>query len=216
MRRSAWITLAVVIALIIAAAVYAHQARRPGSTLASILPAPATVEVPVGTVLDVRLETGLSTKTARVGDHFDAVVAAPVSVGGETAIPAGAAVTGHLIVAEQPGKIKGRGELELAYDRLRFDGRDYPLDSRSRLYESRSGKSKDIAMVGGGAAAGGLLGGLLGESAGAALKGVVVGGAAGTAASLLTRGPQLELGRGTTLEFRLDHPLQVRKPKGAA
>jgi hypothetical protein len=117
-----------------------------------------------------------------------------------------------VILAEQPGKASGRGQLQLAYDQVSFDGRSYDLGSRSRVYQSKSGTKKDVALIGGGAVAGGILGGVLGGGAGVA-KGAVIGGAAGTGASLLTRGPQLELGRGMALQILLGQSVSVRAPK---
>jgi len=42
-------------------------------------------------------------------------------------------------------------------------------------------------------------------------KGAAVGAAAGTGASLLTRGPQLTIERGTVLNASLDQSLSVRR-----
>jgi hypothetical protein len=133
-------------------------------------------------------------------------------VEGAVAIPAGAQVEGHVILAEQPGKSSGRGHLQLQYDEVAFGGHRYELDTRSRVYTSASGSKKDAALIGGGAVAGGVLGGILGGSAGSAVKGAVVGGAAGTGASLLTRGPQLTLEAGRVLTMSLDHDVRVVPP----
>lgn len=211
MKRIYWIFGAIALAVVGAATVFAMQPN--GSGVLSLLTlGESRINVPQGTALAMRLQTTLSTKTANVGDRFEAGVSSPVHVNGKLAIPEGAQVSGHVILAEQPGKTSGRGLLQLAYDQLRFDGRSYNLGSRSPVYESKSGTKKDVALIGGGAVAGGILGGVLG---GSAVKGAVIGGAAGTGASLLTRGPQLELGRGTALSLRLDQSMSVRTPKPA-
>jgi len=214
MKKMFWIIGAAAVVLIAAVAVFAMQPK--GSPAAFSLPIVGAVRinVPQGTVLAMRLQTTLSTKTAQVGDRFEAGVSSPVHVSGRLAIPEGAQISGHVILAEQPGKASGRGQLQLAYDQVRFDGHSYNLGSRSQVYESKSGTTKDVAMIGGGAVAGGIVGGILGGGSGAA-KGAAVGGAAGTGASLMTRGPQLELERGTALQLRLDQSVSVRTPKAA-
>ena len=215
MKKMFWILGAVAVVLIAAVAVFAMQPKGTDSAFSLPIVGAVRINVPQGTVLAMRLQTTLSTKTANVGDRFEAGVSAPVHVNGKLAIPEGAQVSGHVILAQQPGKASGRGQLQLAYDQVRFDGHSYNLGSRSQIYESKSGTTKDVALIGGGAVAGGIVGAVLGGGSGAA-KGAAVGGAAGTGASLMTRGPQLELGLGTALQVRLDQSVSVRVPKAAA
>ena len=212
MRKLALILGAAVAVVVAVAVVYATQPKDGTGIFALAAAGGSRIEVPQGTALSMRLQTTLSTKTAQVGDRFEAEVSSPVYVNGELAIPEGAEVSGRLIVAEQPGKASGRGKLQLAYDKLRFDGHSYDLNSRSPVYESQSGTAKDVGLIGGGAVAGGVVGGVLDGGSGA-VKGAVIGGAAGTGASLLTRGPQLELGQGTALRLQLDESLSLRQPK---
>jgi type IV secretory pathway VirB10-like protein len=219
MKKQTWIILAVVASLIGAGTIYAMQQKdsAPNSPTASVshgIALSSNIQIPQGTGLAMTLQTTISTKTAQVGDRFQATVSSPVHVNGEMAIPEGSQVSGHVIVAKQPGKASGRGELQLAYDQLSFDGRSYNLNSQSQVYVSKSGTKKDVELVGGGAVAGAVLGAVLGGGAGAA-KGAVVGGAAGTGASLLTRGPQLELAQGMALQTHLES-MSVRRVKQAA
>ncbi|MGH2610321.1 MAG: hypothetical protein ACRDHF_14660 [Tepidiformaceae bacterium] len=204
----------VALVLLVGVGVYAYQANDEVRTtvdgvVADMNPVEEKVAIPSGTEFAIRLETTLTTKESRVGDHFIATVAEPVFVDGEIVVPVGAEVSGRVILAEQPGKASGRGHLQFAYDELRFDGRSFDLNTQSQVYESESGTGKDAAMIGGGAAGGAIIGGVAGGSAGDAAKGAIIGGAAGTAASLMTRGPQLELPAGTILRFRLDEGLEV-------
>jgi hypothetical protein len=222
MERSNRVAAAVIgisVAVLLGLSVYALQARQNGNQNVDSSPTPfpqsvfaQRLVVPEGTPISVRLGTTLSTKTANVGDRFAATVNSPVRVENTTVIPAGAAVEGHVILAQQPGKASGRGHLQLEYDQVAFDGHRYDLDTRSRVYTSASGSKKDAEMIGGGAVAGGVLGGILGHSAGSAVEGAVIGGAAGTGASLLTRGPQLTLAAGRELTMTLDRDVKVVPP----
>lgn len=215
MNRNVWMPALVVAAILGAVTVFALNNPQGVEELKNDLPLVAEshrVGVPAGTPIALTLGTTISTKTASVGDRFSATVSAPVHLDGDVVIPAGADVEGRVVVAEQPGKSSGRGQLQLAFESLSFGGREYMLDSKSQVYVSKSGTGKDAAIIGGGAVTGGVVGGVLGGSAGDAAKGAVVGGAAGTAASLLTRGPQLTLERGTAVRFTLDRDLEVEPP----
>jgi hypothetical protein len=219
MKKKVWVIIAIVATLIGAGTIYAMQQKdsAPNAPIASVrggVPFSSNIQIPQGTALAMSLQTTLSTKTAQVGDRFQATVSSPVHVDGQLAVPVGSQVSGHVILAKQPGKASGRGELQLAYDQLSFDGRSYNLHTQSQVYTSKSGTKKDVELVGGGAVAGAIVGGVLGGGAGAA-KGAVVGGAAGTGASLLTRGPQLELAQGTALQTHLES-MSVRRTKQAA
>ena len=219
-RHVALITTLAAFVLLVAVGVYAYQSNEGvratvQDVVAEVTPGDERVEVPSGTQVAIRLETTLTTKNSKVGDRFVATLVEPIVVNGETAVPAGAEITGHVILAEEPGKASGRGHLQLAYNELRYGGQTVDLNSRSQIYESESGTKKDAAIIGGGAAGGAIIGGVTGGSAGDAAKGAVIGGAAGTAASLMTRGPQLELTAGTILYFRLDERLEVVPAEGA-
>ena len=225
MKKNVWIIAAVAVAVLGAGTIYAMQAKdaspgaptESGSSASRSTPtaSPSNIVIPQGTALAMRLQSTISTKTAQVGDRFQAEVSSPVNVNGRLAIPAGSNVTGHVILAKQPGKASGRGELQFSYDQVAFDGRSYDLNTNSQVYTSKSGTTKDVALIGGGAVAGGIVGGVLGGK-GDIAKGAAVGGAAGTGASLLTRGPQLVLEQGTVLQTSLDQSLSVRRTKQPA
>jgi type IV secretory pathway VirB10-like protein len=223
MNKTPWIVGGgVALALITVGTIYAMQANKAEVTTSTEQLAAGTkatgtsavsgsrILVPQGTMLALTLQTGLATKTTRVGDRFEATVASPVHVDGRLAIPEGAKVTGHVILAEQPGKASGRGQLQLSYDQLAFDGHSYDLGTRSEVYESKSGTKKDVALIGGGAVAGGIVGAVVGGDKSVA-KGAAAGAVAGTGASLLTRGPQLTIASGTVLNASLDQAVSVRR-----
>jgi len=215
MNKTPWIIGTVAVALITAGTIYAMQAKdTPSDTNIQAglggATASSRIIVPEGTQIAMTLQTGLTTKTANVGDRFEATMAAPVSVNGRVAIPDGAKVSGHVILVEQPGKASGRGLLQLSYDTVSFGGHAYDLGSHSLVYESASGTKKDVALIGGGTVAGGVVGAIVGGDKSVA-KGAAVGAVAGTGASLMTRGPQLTLERGTALSASLDQAVSVRR-----
>lgn len=225
MNRKTWIAVAVGVALVAAVSVFAMQNRTTGSDIAVNGDTKttgfklgglgsSTITVPAGTAFSAVLQTTLSTKTTNPGDRFSARVLSPVLVNGKIAVPEGAALHGHVVLAEQPGKASGRGKLQLAYDSIEFGGHSYQLDLRSPVYESKSGTGKDVGLIGGGAVVGGVIGGVAGGSKDIG-KGAAIGAVTGTGASLMTRGPQLELGAGSTLRFTLDRDVDVRPARSA-
>src|SRR5678816_1977816 len=117
MNKYVWIAAAVAVAVLGAGTIYAMKANdatltsttTSGSTAKTSL---ANITVPQGTSIPMRLQSTISTKTAQVGDRFQANVSAPVHVSGVVAIPEGSRVSGHVILARQPGKASGRGELQ--------------------------------------------------------------------------------------------------------
>ena len=99
-------------------------------------PAPArAVVVPAGTPVAILLDSELSTRTAQPGDRFHARVAAPVRVHGRVVIPRGAEIEGHVATSDPPGSGVRPGRMQLTYELVRFDGRAYGLNSKSRMYE---------------------------------------------------------------------------------
>jgi type IV secretion system protein VirB10 len=78
-------------------------------------------------------------------------------------------------------------------------------------------KSGDLGTVLTSTGAGAGVGGLIGVAAGSAGKGAAIGGAAGAAAGimamLLTRGPEMEVPRGSVLDIQLDRPLYLDDDK---
>jgi hypothetical protein len=189
---------------------------RPVSPKPSAPKAAATITVPAGTAIALAMSTPLTTKTATTGQQFTATVAEDVVMDGGVVIPAGAEVTGHLVLAQRSGKTSGRAYMQLAYDNLTFGGKTYEVASVGDTVWGKGGGGKDAKMIGGGAAAGAVIGGILGGSAGSAVKGAVIGGAAGTGASLMTRGPDLEIKSGQKVTLSLDQPVAVAKPKTGA
>ena len=64
----------------------------------------ATITVPAGTVVPLTLVSPIKSKSTKVGDAVRAVVAFPVTVGAQIAIPAGTYVEGVVTVADSTDK----------------------------------------------------------------------------------------------------------------
>src|SRR5262249_23224461 len=82
-------------------------------------PAPKKVTIPSGTSLSIRLVDELDSETAQDGQSFKATLDAPLSVDGETVIPAGYEIQGHVIEVKSAGKFAGKSVMALQLDRIR-------------------------------------------------------------------------------------------------
>ena len=174
-------------------------------------PKPQPIVVPAGTTLTVRVGQALSSKTSQSGQTFLATLAQPVSVGGRTAIPAGATISGTVVSAKSKGKIKGEGELSLALTNVTVKGQSYPIQT-GVLDSTTKGKGKrTAATTGGGAAGGALIGGLAGGGKGAGI-GALVGAGAGLLGGAMTGNQQIEIPAESALSFRLSAPLTLPPP----
>ena len=85
--------------------------------------APAFV-VPAGTTLTVRLGQELGSKTSAAGQSFSATLDRDVVVGGQTAIAAGASVTGKVVFARPVGALAGEASLQLKLVSVNVDNAD--------------------------------------------------------------------------------------------
>ncbi|MDP9268670.1 MAG: hypothetical protein M3P27_10170 [Acidobacteriota bacterium] len=165
--------------------------------------------VPQGTVLHVRLNETLSSKSSSPGQSFSAVVDEPITISGKVAIPKGAEATGTVVDAKALGKFKGAARLQIRLESIGFGGNSYHIDSSS-VARTAKGKGKRTAvMVGGGAGLGALIGGLAGGGKGAGI-GALVGAGAGTGGAYFTGNKDVVLPAETMLAFRLLKPIEVK------
>jgi len=178
------------------------------------------VVVPAGTVIPVTLTSRISTKNARDGDGIYGKTVFPITVNNKIVIPEGSFVRGKVTEIRRPGRVKGKGELTLNFQTLVLpSGITVPIYTSlggvggagerkgEATVQGDSSKGEDAKTVGTTAAQGALIGVIADRGKGAVVGGCV-GAAAGTAAVLLTRGKDLVLEPGTTIEIVLDRPLE--------
>ncbi|MFY9562155.1 MAG: hypothetical protein WAQ52_18125 [Terriglobales bacterium] len=171
--------------------------------------AKAAVVVPAGTTLTVRLGEALGSKISSPGQSFTATLAAPVAVGGETVIPAGAEARGTVTDAKALGKFKGAAVLQIKLNSIKVNGVEHSIDT-SAVTRSAKGKGKRTAVLtGGGAGLGAIIGGLAGGGKGAAI-GAVAGAGAGGAGSAFTGNKDVVLPAESAVSFKLEAPLELK------
>ncbi len=162
-------------------------------------------EIPVGTELDLRLQTPLSSKTAQVEQRVDATTLVNLLRGGAVAVPAGSAVEGYVVTVDPATRTDRRGSLVLKFTRLTVNGRTRDVTlSVTQALESE-GIRGEAGKIGVGAGVGAVIGGILGG-----VKGVLAGILMGSGGAVLaTEGKDVELAAGTVLRVRFDAPLDL-------
>jgi BON domain len=173
-------------------------------------PAPVmrTVEVPAGTVVQVRTIDAVDSAVNKAGELFRASLAAPIVIRNEVVVPAGTDVDLRLVDASSAGRIKGRSGLVLQLGRLDYQGQRYELVSNDYEQQGASEGRRTAGTIGGGAAVGAIIGGILGGGKGAAI-GAGTGAGAGTVASAVTKAQQVQIPAETKLDFTLEQPVSV-------
>jgi outer membrane murein-binding lipoprotein Lpp len=171
---------------------------------------PADVNVPAGTNLTIRINQHISVKTSHAGDRFTGEVEEPVvGRGDRVVIPRGAPVSGVVVASHRRGHFKGSSILELRLTYLTLNGSRYALDT-SDLTRTKKGKGKrSAAIIGGGAGAGMLVGGLATGGVGL-LVGGLVGGGGGTLLSGLTGNRDIEIPAESIVRFKLADNLVIQ------
>ena len=169
--------------------------------------------VSADSVIGVRVETTVSSETAKVEDRVEARVVRDVRSGGSVAIPAGSRVIGSVVIVEHGGKFKEQGRLGIRFNTLVLaDGTRLPITTETitRIGEPRAQSS--AARIGGGAVVGAILGAIAGGAKGAAI-GAAAGGGAGTASVMTRDSSEAMLKSGDELTARILSPVTVTVEK---
>jgi hypothetical protein len=186
-------------------------------------------EIPAGTHLLLRLQNTVNSRTAKVGDYVYLVTATPLAAEGGVVIPLGSHVQGVVALVERAGRLRGRAEMAVRLETLTLpSGRQFRLEPRLASIEGDAGgqqvvdrenrvqqgstAAKDAGQIAIFAGSGAALGAMVGRVGnGSAVRGASIGagagGAVGLATVLLTRGKDVELRQGSTMDVVFDRPV---------
>src|ERR1700675_2918994 len=168
---------------------------------------PEKIWIPAGTRVAVVLENGISTRGAKAGDSVYFHTSFPITQNNHIIIPVGSYLRGELIESKRPGRVKGRGEFRMRLDTLIFPN-GYTVDLNATPRSADSGGKETMDSEGKVTGAGGK-GKDVQTVAETTATGAGIGAVAGLGAILLTRGPEAELPRGSTLDIVLEHELAL-------
>jgi type IV secretion system protein VirB10 len=185
--------------------------------------------VPSGTKVLLSLKSAVNTKTAKPGDGVYLVSTFPVIVGSNVLIPVGVYVQGVVDQVQRPGRVKGRAKLLMHFTTMIFpNGQVVPIPGTVNQLPGSNGptvkngegqieqagnKGRDAGNIAKGAGIGAEGGVIGGAAAGSPLTGLATGSLAGAAGgviyTLLTRGDEVVIPEGTSLEMVMQRPLKL-------
>jgi len=182
---------------------------------------PNQLVIPSGTKVPVVLKHAISTKGSREGDAVYAETTFPVVINERVVIPPGTFVQGRITRIRRAGRLKGRAEVLMHFTTLIYptgytvvmpgalqnapgvDKADIK-DAEGTIREDsqkgqKAGKAAEDGLAG--AEGGALIGALGSGSAAGAGIGAGIGGAAGVAIAMLSRGNDVKMDVGTSIEM---------------
>jgi len=191
------------------------QAKISATPTASSAPA-AQLVIPAGTKVPLELKQALSTKNAKEGDSVYAATTFPVVLNDRVLIPAGTYVQGRISHVQRAGRVKGRAEVLMHFTTLIYPSgytvilpgavEQVPGAEKTSVKDQEGTIRQDsqtgqkIGTAASTAATGAVIGAVTNGGKGA-LIGAGIGGAVGTAIAMLTRGNDVRMDAGTTLEM---------------
>ncbi len=218
--RKFWLLL---LPVTIAAISMATQTAEPAAS-----PAPdaavSTLVIPAGTKVPLSLKQAISTKTARDGDPVYAETAFPFVLNDRILIPAGTYIQGKITHVQRGGHVKGRAQLLIHFTSMIYPAGytvmlggsvdNAPGAERTSMKDSEgtiqqdSDAGKKARDVAGAASTGAVIGAITGGGKGAGI-GAGIGGVAGMAIAMLTRGSDVRLAAGTSIEMEIQRDVTL-------
>ncbi|HZQ91519.1 MAG TPA: hypothetical protein VFA60_06985 [Terriglobales bacterium] len=179
-RNLRWIGLALVVTLAVTAA--------------------SAAAIPAGTRLEVRMGSSLSSGSAHIGDTFEGTLARDLVVNGKTIARSGATVHGKVTNAKSSGRLHAPGILTVRLTSVDTDSGTQSIHTSAVSRQGKSHTKSNATKIGGGAAAGAIIGAIAGGGKGAAI-GTLAGGAAGTGVAAATGKQEAEIPAESVLSF---------------
>src|ERR1039458_3064353 len=196
--------------------------------LASLLTAAALpgAEIPTGAHALLRLVNSVSTRTAREGDYVYLRTATPIVADGSIVVPVDSYVQGVVTHSQRSGRVKGNAELAIRIETLTLpsgkvvrmtpaltsvdsEGSDQKVVGKESTVQQGPSHGADATRI---ATTGGM-GAAIGGMADRGWKGAGIGAAAGSglglATVLLSRGREVQLRQGTTLDVIFDRSVPI-------
>jgi hypothetical protein len=109
---------------------------------------PASMRLPEGTAVTIRMGAQLSSASAHAGDTFDGSIDSPVVADGQTLVPRGAAIVGRVLDAKASDGTE-HGYLRVALVSIQVGGKTVLLDTSSIFAKSGArdgGRARDVVF----------------------------------------------------------------------
>lgn len=149
-----------------------------------------------GTEIQVQLLGQLDTGKTEAGQEFEATLAQPIRLDNGMVWPAGTDVKGKVVDVVSSGRLSRPASITLQLTQIG----SAPIATETEQIDGKSHAGRNVALIGGVAAVGAVLGGIAGGGKGA-LIGTAVGAGAGTATAAATGKQEIVLRAETPLTF---------------
>ncbi len=184
--------------------------RAPKPAVRPSAPAEApSVTLAAGTPVKIDITATITSETAQAGDAWSGTVKENIIVGDRVLIPAGSTVNG-MVRASTPAKKGDRAMLLLGVSSVNVNGKDVAVSGSTDSIVAGSTRARNLGAIGGGAAAGAVIGHAIGGSGKGSVIGALIGGAATTAMVAGSKGYQVTIKPGTEITFKTDEPVKFR------
>ena len=185
----------------------------------------SAAEIPRGSHALLKLVNSISTRTAREGDFVYMQTATPIVQDGQIVVPVDSYVQGVVTASRRSGRVSGRAELAIRIENLTLpsgtvvkvashlasvdsEGTTQQVDKEGKVQQGGT-KEADAARVATLGGAGAAIGGISDHSWSGAGIGAGVGSAVGLATVLLTRGREVDLHQGSTIDVIFERAVPI-------
>src|SRR6266550_3666494 len=166
--------------------------------------------VPAGTRITVRTDSLVNSASAHVGQPFHANLVKDLVVDGKTIAKAGTPAKGKVTYAKASGRLHAPGQVTIRLTSIQLrDCKTLAVSTSGFRAKGKSHTKSNVTKIGGGAAAGALIGGLAGGGKGA-LIGTAVGAGAGTGVAAATGKQEAVVHSESTLTFTMTAAASVK------
>jgi hypothetical protein len=178
--------------------------------------------VNTGQVIRVRMNQTITSENARIGDQFTTTTVVPIYAGGIEVIPAGSEIIGRVVTVTRASSRSKAGTIGVHFVSLRLPtgiaraingdltdvaANNVTADNEGEV-SGRSAMKRNVVFIGGGAAAGALIGAIAGGGKGAGI-GAILGGGLGAAGAVFSKGNEAVVKSGTEFGVVLNQTLSL-------
>ena len=185
----------------------------------------SAAEIPQGAHCLLRMVNSVSTRTASEGDYVYLRTATPITANGQVVVPEGSYVQAVVSHATRSGRVKGRAELGIRIETLTLpsgkvvrvapklssvdsEGTEQKVDKEGKVNQGGS-KEADAGRIARTSGMGAAIGGVADRSWSGAGIGAGVGAGVGLATVMFTRGKEVELRQGSTVDVTFDRAIPI-------
>jgi hypothetical protein len=186
----------------------------------------SAAEIPQGSHALLRLVNSVTTRTAREGDYIYMRTASPIVADGAILIPEGSYVQGVVTHSLRSGRVKGKAELAIRIEALTLPsgkaiklsprlnsvdsgGTEQKVDSQENEIKQGGSHPADAVRMAELSGTGAAIGGMATRTWTGAGIGAGVGAGVGLAVVLLSRGREVDLRQGSTIDVVFDRAVPV-------